>query len=501
MSRLPLFLQPKLPVSQPNDPAEVEANRTAEQVIRMPEPTIQRQCVACAGGGSSCPACEEEEPMRVLRKAPGATVGDAPASVDSVLRSPGQPLGSSALAFFEPRFGRDLSQVRIHTDREAQQSARDVKALAYTVGSHVVFDAGRYAPGTPAGQRLIAHELTHVVQQSSESLGLIQRQPAGLPTAEPFLVKLPDDGVYLKATPSLMADNFPGEKAMSGDVIAIKNVGGAATYQKVKDGTWSWIEVPGRHSPDRNYPTLHGFIETKFIANLTVEPIEEVPKTRTPGPYNDCNDNPMGLQYSMLDEGDSSGQYQNEIDRLEEAKKTCPDWSDSIDRKLKALRTYKSERGNSTLRDCGLALKFNGVALDCGRGGTFLAVSGEKKTDATGDYFDYSAAAQRAPGGPIPEGVYWLNPAELKTLKWRRLKDKTSWPEKPWGSHAITIHPFETTATFGRGGFFIHGGEVPGSIGCIDLTSNMNKVADAINDAEDCKIKLTVSYRSARVSA
>lgn len=131
----------------------------ADQIMRMTEPAVQRQYSAC----------EEEASVRVSRKEPGATVGHAPPSVHSMILSPGQPLGASARAFFEPRFGQDLSHVRVHTDREAQQSAGDVNALAYTVGSHVVFGAGRYAPGTPDGRRLLAHELTHVMQQSSPS--------------------------------------------------------------------------------------------------------------------------------------------------------------------------------------------------------------------------------------------------------------------------------------------------------------------------------------------
>ncbi len=237
----------------------------ADQVMRMPAPVGQRQCAAC----------EEEEEVTVSRKAEGAVVGEAPRSVHSTLRSPGQPLAASTRAFFEPRFRQDLSQVRVHTDPEAQQSARDVNALAYTVGSHVVFGAGRYSPGASDGQRLLAHELTHVVQQSHRRDLAIQRQDAGLSGAEPFLVKLPPGGAYLKVTPSRTADNFPGEKAVNGDVVVIKNAGGVATYRKVKDGTWSWIEIPGRRSPDINYPILHGFIETKFIANLDIGPIEE----------------------------------------------------------------------------------------------------------------------------------------------------------------------------------------------------------------------------------
>jgi Domain of unknown function (DUF4157) len=264
-TRLPLFLQPKLAISQPGDPSEMEADRVADQVMRMPEQSIQRQCAAC----------EEEEAVTVSRKAEGTAAGEAPRSVHSTLRSPGQPLAASTRAFFEPRFGQDLSRVRVHTDPEAQQSAREVNALAYTVGSHVVFDAGQYAPHSVNGKRLLGHELTHVVQQSRGGDVTIQRQDAGLSGEEPFLVKLPPDGAYLKVTPSLTAENFPGDKAMNGDVVVIKNTGGAATYRKVKDGTWSWIEIPGRRSPDINYPTLHGFVETKFIANLDIGPIEE----------------------------------------------------------------------------------------------------------------------------------------------------------------------------------------------------------------------------------
>ncbi|MDO8356372.1 MAG: DUF4157 domain-containing protein [Nitrospirota bacterium] len=117
--------------------------------------------------------------MRVSRKAQGVTVGDVSASVDSVLRSPGQPLTASARAFFEPRFGQDLKDVRVHADRDAQRSAQEVNAQAYTVGSHVVFNAGRYMPDTPKGLQLLAHELTHTIQQSiSSSCGIgLQRQP------------------------------------------------------------------------------------------------------------------------------------------------------------------------------------------------------------------------------------------------------------------------------------------------------------------------------------
>jgi hypothetical protein len=87
--------------------------------------------------------------------------------VQAVLHSSGQPLNAGMRAFMEPRFGHDFSQVRVHTDTKAAESAQAVNALAYTVGREMVFGAGQYAPGTDAGRRLIAHEMAHVVQQSS----------------------------------------------------------------------------------------------------------------------------------------------------------------------------------------------------------------------------------------------------------------------------------------------------------------------------------------------
>ena len=89
-----------------------------------------------------------------------------PPGAQEALRSAGQPLDSATRAFMEPRFGQDFSQVRVHTDGQAAQSAREVNALAYTLGQDVVFGTGQHAPRSAAGQELIAHELTHVIQQS-----------------------------------------------------------------------------------------------------------------------------------------------------------------------------------------------------------------------------------------------------------------------------------------------------------------------------------------------
>jgi Domain of unknown function (DUF4157) len=131
-----------------------------------PAPLLQRRC-ACGGTPGPDGECAECKAKRLgLQRraaAPGPQV--APPIVHDVLRSPGRQLDPAVRGPMEARFGHDFSRVRVHTDGAAAASARSVAAHAYTVGSDVVFGANRYAPGTAAGTELLAHELTHVVQQ------------------------------------------------------------------------------------------------------------------------------------------------------------------------------------------------------------------------------------------------------------------------------------------------------------------------------------------------
>lgn len=101
------------------------------------------------------------------RRANGQEPESVPPIVHEVLRSPGQPLDKKTRDFFEPRFGHDFSKVRVHTDAKAAESATAVNAEAYTVGQDVVFGEGKYSLSSNANRRILAHELTHVVQQSS----------------------------------------------------------------------------------------------------------------------------------------------------------------------------------------------------------------------------------------------------------------------------------------------------------------------------------------------
>jgi hypothetical protein len=127
---------------------------------------LRRKC-ACSSSPKSG-ECEECKKNQLQRTAAGAAgIAAAPPIVHDVLRSPGKPLDASTRSFFEPRFGHDFSKVRVHTDDRAAASARAVNATAYTVGHSVVFDRGQFAPSSNSGRKLLAHELTHVMQQSA----------------------------------------------------------------------------------------------------------------------------------------------------------------------------------------------------------------------------------------------------------------------------------------------------------------------------------------------
>ena len=201
-------VQAKLSVSEPGDALEREADRAADDVLRMPDPApaariaprsgpqLQRKCSACEraarAGKPKCAACEADE-AGIQRKPVGPAMPSASSALPTL--GAGARLGADVRAFFEPRFQRDFDDVRIHTDARASASAHSLSAAAYTRGRDVVFGEGQYAPGTHAGRRLLAHELAHVVQQSDEpqARNRIHRQPEGedLPDAPPEVEPLP----------------------------------------------------------------------------------------------------------------------------------------------------------------------------------------------------------------------------------------------------------------------------------------------------------------------
>ena len=181
----PSAVQLKLATGPVDDPLEHQADRAADQVMRMPDAQlsiataplqISRKCAACEEHEEhTCESCEEEakgEQKRLRMKPAGSGVpapDEAPPIVEEVLREPGQPLDAATRTFFELRFEHDFSGVRVHTDENAAESAQAVGARAYTVGTHIAFAASNFAPSTDYGRRLVAHELAHVVQQGGRA--------------------------------------------------------------------------------------------------------------------------------------------------------------------------------------------------------------------------------------------------------------------------------------------------------------------------------------------
>jgi hypothetical protein len=199
-------IQAKLVVNPPDDEYEKEADQVADKVMRMPEPVVQRACPRCKEDEAVQTAApltaritplvqrqavpeEEEEEAVQAKTADGRTVqrqeeepeeeeplqtkpisaanlerkvrdssSFVPPIVHEVLRSPGQPLDKKTRTFMQQRFDYDFSQVQVHSDAAAEQSARDVNANAYTVGHNIVFGAGQFAPGTHEGQRLCSRD-------------------------------------------------------------------------------------------------------------------------------------------------------------------------------------------------------------------------------------------------------------------------------------------------------------------------------------------------------
>ncbi|MDJ0841219.1 MAG: DUF4157 domain-containing protein [Acidobacteriota bacterium] len=183
-------VQPKLTIGSPDDVSEREADWFADQVMRMPPsenvptvlnhaPVIQRKCQECEEELQRQPNEEEEESTQAgpASTGPSFVSTDVAANIQN-LRGAGRRLDASSRDFFESRFGRDFSKVRLHTDPEAATVADSIRARAFTLGNDIVFGTGQYHPTTNKGKRLMAHELTHVVQQRGDNhSGTLRRLP------------------------------------------------------------------------------------------------------------------------------------------------------------------------------------------------------------------------------------------------------------------------------------------------------------------------------------
>ena len=161
-------VQPALKVGSTDDPLERDAEQFAGQAC----------CGSETDGGSSCAECRQraQEPL-IQRRTHGRAHPQNGGAVHGIALGPGRPLGAAQRSFFEPRVGGDLGGVRVHTDSQAGQAAERLGARAFTVGSDIAFAPAEYHPDTGEGQRLLAHEIAHVVQQRSADPRVLRRQP------------------------------------------------------------------------------------------------------------------------------------------------------------------------------------------------------------------------------------------------------------------------------------------------------------------------------------
>lgn len=213
---------------------------------------LQRQC-ACGQHSLSgeCEDCQRKQ-MKLNRHSAGRSeLGRVPPIVHEVLRSAGRPLDTNTRDFMEARFGHDFSRVRVHADARAAESARAVSAAAYTVGEHLVFGPGGYRPETERGRHLIAHELTHVLQQGQGPI--------------PARLHFGSDAGPLEA----QAQTLSHAISAAGELRGAPNENETATHdrepsgQGIAKGLLQRRRIPDAPGLDADLPTSAGFTEAR----------------------------------------------------------------------------------------------------------------------------------------------------------------------------------------------------------------------------------------------
>lgn len=268
-------IQPKLHINSPGDKYEQEADAMADKVMRMPASSNDFKPKTGIIGSSiqrKCAACEEEEKQRkIMRKETGglggSAVSNAFSSTLNATKGGGTSLPQSTRGFMENAFSTDFSNVRIHNDSQANQLSRDINAKAFTHGNDIYFGAGQYAPNTYSGKSLLAHELTHTIQQGANVYGRIQRDFA----VEPL-------------NPNAVFDGFNGEQIDEAiefntrqrfsdeDILIIKDVlGNSELTPEINE---SFINSIGEYQAQNNITVdgkLGGVTATRLSRELRAE--------------------------------------------------------------------------------------------------------------------------------------------------------------------------------------------------------------------------------------
>lgn len=213
-----------LKISQPHDPAEIEADAITDRVMRMSASDF-----ISSTSSQIKHRADKDENTEVQRKVlPSHGVPlNSPDHVKSVITSGGRGLDSETRNYFEPRLGYDLSSVRIHTGSAAGRSARDIDARAYTLGNNIVFDSGEYIPESESGKKLLAHELVHVFQQTGADLA------QGISRSDHLLARQPTSGTPV---------NVPGPSPTSPDADKFEDARSkrVGVPNNPAMSTWGW---------------------------------------------------------------------------------------------------------------------------------------------------------------------------------------------------------------------------------------------------------------------
>jgi outer membrane protein OmpA-like peptidoglycan-associated protein len=183
IGKLKQSVQPKLTINTPGDIYEQEADAMADSVMRMPSNEPAKTVIGLIGKSlqRKCTHCEDEEKKKkpIMRKAEagnsGISVSSSFASSLNASKGGGSSLPQGTRSFMENSFSADFSKVKIHTDSQASEMNKDINAKAFTTGSDIYFKSGEYSPNSEDGKKLLAHELTHVVQQENGIDSKIQR--------------------------------------------------------------------------------------------------------------------------------------------------------------------------------------------------------------------------------------------------------------------------------------------------------------------------------------
>jgi len=298
------FFQPKLTINQPNDVYEQEADAMADYAISTPDPpaqenaftkpdagVVQRKCTHCEDEEKKmlsrkenesapeldistakdarvvqrkCAHCEDEEKKMLSRKENGAAPELDTIMAEKALQIPGEKLHAKDRHFMEQRFGYDFGGVQIHNDTLAHQSSASIQAKAFTSDNHIVFGQGNYQPDTLTGRHLLAHELTHVVQQSNNlQRKLISRAPTvelGEPEIrEYFYTKgnIKEDVKFLKQA----IEGFTKAVIVQGSILMIYKIDGATPIQlKSFNLKKDIVMMPIYHllgNDERSYPMVY----------------------------------------------------------------------------------------------------------------------------------------------------------------------------------------------------------------------------------------------------